>query len=259
MQPLLGAHPRAAGTGRAAGLRCGRDATRRATPGRRAGPGHDDPPVHQAAPAAGTRNGPRRRGGRGGTGGSLVRLLAGRRRVGRGRGGEEGVPREKTCGDGLTPRAVRQLADMGLEGALGDSHRYGGLRAFGFGQSIEMQWPEHPNFPNYGYTITRHDLDGLVAAARGRGRRDPAAGDRGHGPRRGRERPAGCTAHPHRGHGQAERGRPHPHPQGSLRGGGRRSELAGGPHARYVAPPRAAARHGPARLLPVGPPRRPLH
>jgi len=72
-------------------------------------------------------------------------------------------PREKTCGDGLTPRAVRQLADMGLEDALAGSHRYTGLRAFGFGHSMEMQWPEHPNFPDYGYTITRHDLDGLVA------------------------------------------------------------------------------------------------
>ena len=72
-------------------------------------------------------------------------------------------PRVKTCGDGLTPRAVRQLADMGLEDALAGSHRYGGLRAFGFGQSLEMQWPDHPNFPNYGYTITRYDLDGLVA------------------------------------------------------------------------------------------------
>jgi len=73
-------------------------------------------------------------------------------------------PREKTCGDGLTPRAVRQLADMGLEDALAGSHRYTGLRAFGFGHSIEMPWPEHPHFPDYGYTITRHDLDGLVAA-----------------------------------------------------------------------------------------------
>ncbi len=72
-------------------------------------------------------------------------------------------PREKTCGDGLTPRAVRQLADMNLEGALAGSHRYQGLRAFGFGRSIDMRWPEHPNFPDYGYTITRHDLDGLVA------------------------------------------------------------------------------------------------
>ena len=72
-------------------------------------------------------------------------------------------PREKTCGDGLTPRAVRQLADMGLEEALAGSHRFTGLRSFGFGRSIEMQWPEHPHFPSYGYTITRHDLDGLVA------------------------------------------------------------------------------------------------
>ncbi len=72
-------------------------------------------------------------------------------------------PRVKTCGDGLTPRAVRQLADMGLEEALAGSHKYSGLRAYGFGQSLEMQWPAHPNFPSYGYTITRHDLDGLVA------------------------------------------------------------------------------------------------
>jgi geranylgeranyl reductase family protein len=72
-------------------------------------------------------------------------------------------PREKTCGDGLTPRAVRQLADMGLEGALAGSHRYRGLRAHGFGHMVEMSWPDHPSFPPYGYTITRHDLDGLVA------------------------------------------------------------------------------------------------
>ena len=72
-------------------------------------------------------------------------------------------PREKTCGDGLTPRAVRQLADMGLEDALAGSHRYVGLRSEGWGQSMELRWPEHPVFPSYGYTITRHDLDGLVA------------------------------------------------------------------------------------------------
>ncbi len=35
-------------------------------------------------------------------------------------------PREKTCGDGLTPRSVRQLADMGIEGALAGAHRYHG-------------------------------------------------------------------------------------------------------------------------------------
>ena len=73
-------------------------------------------------------------------------------------------PREKTCGDGLTPRAVHQLAQMGLEPIVAaNGHRYSGLRAFGFGSSVELNWPEHPIFPNYGYTITRFNLDGLVA------------------------------------------------------------------------------------------------
>ncbi len=73
-------------------------------------------------------------------------------------------PREKTCGDGLTPRAVHQLAAMGLEGIVAaNGHRYNGLRGFGFGASVTMKWPDHPVFPNYGYTITRFNLDGLVA------------------------------------------------------------------------------------------------
>jgi geranylgeranyl reductase family protein len=73
-------------------------------------------------------------------------------------------PREKTCGDGLTPRSVYQLQQMGLEREVAaNGHRYNGLRAFGFGASLEMNWPDHPIFPNYGYTITRFNLDGLVA------------------------------------------------------------------------------------------------
>jgi geranylgeranyl reductase family protein len=73
-------------------------------------------------------------------------------------------PREKTCGDGLTPRSVYQLQEMGLEDSVAaNGHRFNGLRAFGFGASLEMNWPEHPVFPGYGYTITRFNLDGLVA------------------------------------------------------------------------------------------------
>ena len=71
-------------------------------------------------------------------------------------------PREKTCGDGLTPRAVRQLADMGLEGSLAGAHRYSGLRAHAFGKVLDLPWPETPSFPSYGYVITRHDLDAIV-------------------------------------------------------------------------------------------------
>jgi menaquinone-9 beta-reductase len=77
---------------------------------------------------------------------------------------KKAFPRTKTCGDGLTPRSVRQLADMGLEDEVAaHGHRYQGLRAYGFGQKLEMEWPAHPNFPSYGYCITRFDLDDLVA------------------------------------------------------------------------------------------------
>jgi geranylgeranyl reductase family protein len=72
-------------------------------------------------------------------------------------------PREKTCGDGLTPRAVRQLADMGLESALTGAHRFDGLRSCAYGMTMDLPWPDHPSFPPYGYVITRHDLDQLVA------------------------------------------------------------------------------------------------
>jgi geranylgeranyl reductase family protein len=71
-------------------------------------------------------------------------------------------PRAKTCGDGLTPRSVRQIADMGIEGSLAGAHRYSGLRAHAFGKVLDLPWPEHPSFPSYGYVITRHDLDALV-------------------------------------------------------------------------------------------------
>jgi flavin-dependent dehydrogenase len=71
-------------------------------------------------------------------------------------------PREKTCGDGLTPRAVRQIADMGLESSLTGAHRYQGLRAHAYGKVLDLPWPEHPSFPSYGYVITRHDLDQII-------------------------------------------------------------------------------------------------
>jgi geranylgeranyl reductase family protein len=73
-------------------------------------------------------------------------------------------PREKTCGDGLTPRSVKQLEDMGLgEELAGAGHRYSGLRSHGFGRTLELTWPDHPDLPGYGYVITRKDLDALVA------------------------------------------------------------------------------------------------
>jgi geranylgeranyl reductase family protein len=73
-------------------------------------------------------------------------------------------PREKTCGDGLTPRSVKQLEDMGLGDDLAHHHRFVGLRSMAFGHTLELEWPHTPGFPSYGYVVTRHDLDAMVAA-----------------------------------------------------------------------------------------------
>jgi menaquinone-9 beta-reductase len=72
-------------------------------------------------------------------------------------------PREKTCGDGLTPRAVFQLHEMGLADQLSGFQRYEGLRSMAHGITLELRWPEHPDFPDYGYVVRRRDLDEMVA------------------------------------------------------------------------------------------------
>jgi geranylgeranyl reductase family protein len=78
-------------------------------------------------------------------------------------------PREKACGDGLTPRAVRQLLDMGFE-FDDDIHRIVGLRSYAGDVMLEMPWPEHSVYPNWGATLRRSELDGRVAAlAKARG------------------------------------------------------------------------------------------
>src|SRR6476661_4457540 len=74
-------------------------------------------------------------------------------------------PREKTCGDGLTPRAVRQLHDMGLADPLSEFHRFDGLRSIAHGVTLELAWPEHRDFPGYGYVVRRSELDQMVAEA----------------------------------------------------------------------------------------------
>ena len=73
-------------------------------------------------------------------------------------------PRDKTCGDGLTPRAVKQLTDMGLYDALTPYHRYTGLRAVAHGVTLELEWPRHPIYPDHGFVVRRRDLDQLVFA-----------------------------------------------------------------------------------------------
>lgn len=73
-------------------------------------------------------------------------------------------PREKVCGDGLTPRAVRQLIRMGVDTSpeAGWLHNKG-LRVIGGGVRLELDWPDLASFPNYGLVRTRLDFDDLLA------------------------------------------------------------------------------------------------
>lgn len=77
---------------------------------------------------------------------------------------KKSYPRTKTCGDGLTPRAIRQLIDMGYDFAIPELHRIEGLRAYAGELVIELPWPEHSIYPNWGAAIRRADLDMQVAA-----------------------------------------------------------------------------------------------
>jgi geranylgeranyl reductase family protein len=73
-------------------------------------------------------------------------------------------PRDKTCGDGLTPRAILQLQEMGFDFDVPEFHRITGLRSYaGDDLMIEMSWPDHSRFPNWGGVIRRRDLDQQVA------------------------------------------------------------------------------------------------
>ena len=80
-------------------------------------------------------------------------------------------PREKVCGDGLTPRAVKSLVAMGVDvseeaGWL----RNKGLRVIGGGMRLELPWPELSSYPGYGLVRSRSSLDETLA------RRAQAAG-----------------------------------------------------------------------------------
>lgn len=73
-------------------------------------------------------------------------------------------PRDKTCGDGLTPRAIYWLDQLGFDFSVPELHRITGLRSYAGGKYVEMPWPEHSRFPNWGAVIRRRDLDEQVAA-----------------------------------------------------------------------------------------------
>ncbi|MEU8377673.1 geranylgeranyl reductase family protein [Streptosporangium sp. NPDC048865] len=73
-------------------------------------------------------------------------------------------PREKVCGDGLTPRAVKQLIAMGIDIDAPGWVRNKGLRVVGGGLRFELDWPELASYPDFGLVRTRQDFDEILAA-----------------------------------------------------------------------------------------------
>lgn len=73
-------------------------------------------------------------------------------------------PRDKVCGDGLTPRAVAEMVRMGLPIREQDGWiRNKGLRVIGGGHRLELEWPELSSYPSYGLAKSRMSLDHTLA------------------------------------------------------------------------------------------------
>ena len=72
-------------------------------------------------------------------------------------------PREKVCGDGFTPRAVRELVALGIDLDAPGWIRNRGLRIVGGGHRLELGWPDLADYPSYGLVRTRLDFDEILA------------------------------------------------------------------------------------------------
>jgi geranylgeranyl reductase family protein len=73
-------------------------------------------------------------------------------------------PREKVCGDGLTPRGTKQLIDLGIDTSkeAGWVHN-NALRIITGDLTLHLPWPELSSMPPYGVSRTRQDFDDLLA------------------------------------------------------------------------------------------------
>jgi len=74
-------------------------------------------------------------------------------------------PRTKVCGDGLTPRAVKQLMKLGIDiSEEAGWARNKGLRIYGGRtEPFELPWPELSEFPPYGLVRAREAFDQTLA------------------------------------------------------------------------------------------------
>ncbi|WP_328541050.1 geranylgeranyl reductase family protein [Streptomyces sp. NBC_00344] len=73
-------------------------------------------------------------------------------------------PRDKVCGDGLTPRGVQQLVRMGIDVSAPGWMRNRGMRWVCGGRQVDIDWPRLGSHPDFGLTRSRRDFDELLAS-----------------------------------------------------------------------------------------------
>ncbi|RVW01135.1 geranylgeranyl reductase family protein [Rhodococcus xishaensis] len=73
-------------------------------------------------------------------------------------------PRDKTCGDGLTPRAVGELDCLGLGDWVRERTVNRGLRLTGWGRELRLPWPGG-TLPTVGSAVPRAELDNRLRLA----------------------------------------------------------------------------------------------
>ncbi|MEV8401642.1 geranylgeranyl reductase family protein [Streptomyces niveus] len=71
-------------------------------------------------------------------------------------------PREKVCGDGLTPRGVHQLVRMGVDIDAPGWRRTRGMRWMCEGRQVHIDWPRLGGLPDFGLTRSRYDFDDIL-------------------------------------------------------------------------------------------------
>jgi geranylgeranyl reductase family protein len=72
-------------------------------------------------------------------------------------------PREKVCGDGLTPRAVHQLIRMGVDIDGPGWTRSRGMRWVAGDHRALIEWPKVGRYPDFGLSRSRYDFDEILA------------------------------------------------------------------------------------------------
>ncbi len=70
-------------------------------------------------------------------------------------------PRDKPCGDGLTPRAVSFIQRMGLADEVAKFHRVNGAKVFSPSE-WDLSFPRRPGMPDHGHVARRSELDMLL-------------------------------------------------------------------------------------------------